>query len=168
MHIHRSAMMGLAGTWDWAAHALQVQSISQEALRTGPLTCGLEDSYLFDIPDQVVQCVWGPMSLKMIKNNQTVLLVRGSGWRGRREQGAGRKGSDWWRAARGARPCSSCSVVSVTLKPRLAGFRITCSLGKCIWSCRLKLCQGDYQLIDTWCGKSQFPAGQSRGFDTLP
>lgn len=72
-------------------------SLSQEALGTGPLTCDLEDSYLFDIPDQVVQCVWGPMSLKMIKNNQTVLLVRGSGWRGRREQGAGRKGSGWWR-----------------------------------------------------------------------
>lgn len=32
-------------------------SLSQEALRAGPLTCGLEDSYLFDIPDQVVQCI---------------------------------------------------------------------------------------------------------------
>lgn len=59
-------------------------SLSQEALRTGPPTCGLEDSYLFDIPDQVVQCIWGPMSLKTIKNNQTVLLVRGSRWRGKR------------------------------------------------------------------------------------
>lgn len=43
-----------------------------------------------------------------------------------RHEGAGRKGFGWWRAAAlCAGPCSSCSVVSVTLKPRLAGFWIT-------------------------------------------
>lgn len=145
---------GWEGHGDWAAHALQVQSIT-----------GSTQDRASDLWSRGFLPFWHPwpsgtmyLRAHVSENDKEQSNSFASqGLRVTRQEGAGRKGSGWWRVARGARPCSSCSVVSVTLKPRLAGFRTTCSPEECIWSCRFKLCQGDCQLIDTWakwCGKS--------------
>lgn len=70
------------------------------------------------------------MSLKTIKNNQTVFASQG--FQVARQEEAGRKDSDWWRAALCAGPCSTCSVVYVALKPGLIEFWVTGSPRKCV------------------------------------
>lgn len=90
-HMLCPEMRGLAGTgilWWLMQGKTEVLSNHRKQSRRPP-TCSREGSYLFDIPDQVVQCVWGPMSLKTIKKNHMVLLV---GLSLARQEGSGRKG----------------------------------------------------------------------------